>query len=125
MPVIVIQPVPDKNILIITPQGPLEEKNFETIAREVELAVSAHGKLDGLMIIIESFPGWKNFAAVAAHLKFVSSHHRQIERIAVVTSSKLLRNVPALARHFVHPEIRPFDFQQRELALSWLEAGRL
>ncbi|MBD9373061.1 STAS/SEC14 domain-containing protein [Rhizobium sp. ARZ01] len=125
MPVIVIKPVPDKNILIITPQGPLEQANFETIASEVELAVRSHGKLAGLMLIIERFPGWKSFGAVAAHLKFVSNHHRQIERIAVVTSSKLLRIVPGLARYFVHPEIRPFDFQQQALALAWLETGRL
>lgn len=77
------------------------------------------------MLILQHFPGWKSFGAVAAHLKFVSNHHRQIERIAVVASSKLVRIVPALASYFVHPEIRAFDFQQQALALSWLETGRL
>ncbi|WP_203423346.1 STAS/SEC14 domain-containing protein [Sinorhizobium sp. BG8] len=121
---IAIEPVRDENILIVTPQGPLEQANFETIAREVELAVRSHGELAGLMLVIENFPGWKSFGAVAAHLKFISSHHRQIERIAVLTSSKLLRIVPTLARYFVHPKIRTFDFQQRTMALSWLETGQ-
>ena len=120
---IVIEPLRDKNILIITPQGSLERADFEMIANEIELR--SNGKLNGLMIIIESFPGWKNFEALAAHLKFVSGHHRRIERIAVVTSSRLLRIIPGVARLFVHPEIRPFDPKQRTPALSWLETGRL
>lgn len=122
---IIIEPLRDKNILIITPHGSLEKADFETIANELELALRSNGKLNGLMINIQSFPGWKNFEALAAHLKFVSGHHRRIERIAVVTSSRLLRIIPAVARLFVHPEIRLFDHKQRAPALSWLETGRL
>ncbi|MBX5226256.1 STAS/SEC14 domain-containing protein [Rhizobium sp. NLR9b] len=121
---ILVEPVRDKNILIITPQGPLEQADFERIATEVELCLDANGKLNGLMIIIESFPGWKSFEAMAAHLKFVSGHHRQIERLAVVTRSRFLRIIPAVARYFVHPEVRLFDIGQRAPALSWLETGR-
>lgn len=124
MTMIVVEPLRDKNILIITPHGSLERADFATIANGVELVLRSDGKLNGLMISIESFPGWNNFGALAAHLKFVSGHHRQIERIAVVTGSRLLRLIPAIAHYFVHPEIRSFDFGQRAAALSWLEAGR-
>ncbi|MDR6757869.1 hypothetical protein J2Y48_003166 [Mycoplana sp. BE70] len=103
----------------------LERTDLERIATELGLAVRSHGKLNGLMITIETFPGWKGFEALAAHLKFASNHHRLIERIAIVISNRLLRIIPAAARYFVHPEIRSFDFQQRAQVLSWLETGRL
>jgi hypothetical protein len=116
---IVVEPPRDKSILIITPRGSLEKADFETIVPR------SNGKLNGLMINIESFPGWKNFEALAAHLRFVSGHHRRIERIAVVTGPRLFRIIPAIAGLFVHPEVRLFDLKQRAPALSSLEAGRL
>ena len=117
---IFLEPLRDQNILVITPQGPLEQADFETIAKEVGSVMVSKGKVTGLMINIKSFPGWRNFSAFAAHLKFVAHHHREIERIAVVTNSRLLKIIPRLAGYFVHPEIRLFSFEQKEQALSWL-----
>lgn len=121
---ILIEPLHDKDILIITPQGRLEQADFEQIAKEVDPVIASMGKFAGLMINLRSFPGWRNYAAFAAHLKFVASHHRGIERIAVVTDSRLLKVLPQVASFFVHPVIRHFDLNQKEQALSWLETGR-
>jgi hypothetical protein len=121
---ILLEPLRDQDILVITPQGPLEQADFETIAKKVDPVIISKGKVTGLMINMKSFPGWRNYAAFAAHVKFVADHHRGIERIAVVTDSGLLKIIPRIAGYFVYPEIRVFGFKQEEQALSWLETGR-
>jgi hypothetical protein len=54
-------------------------------------------------------------------MKFVHSHHRDIERVAAVTDSDFLRIAPAIARHFLQPEIRVFPSSQEAEALAWLQ----
>jgi hypothetical protein len=53
------------------PRGPLEKEDFEQLAKEVDPFIASKGKLVGLMIHTESFPGWENFGAFVSHLKFV------------------------------------------------------
>jgi SpoIIAA-like len=113
----------DRNILIITPEGPLEKADFEQLARELGPLIASKGKLSGLMIRMKSFPGWQSPGALVSHLKFVTAHHRQIERIAVVTDSSLLKFVPRIAGLFVHPKIKQFRFGEQDRALAWLETG--
>ena len=80
----------DEGILIIRPEGSLAASDFQNIAQEIDPYIEANGKLRGLMIDAEAFPGWKDFAALLAHLQFVRDHHRNIERIAAVSDSCLL-----------------------------------
>jgi hypothetical protein len=103
----------DRNVVVITPDGPLEKADFEQLAKEVDPFIASKGKLAGLMIHTKSFPGWRNFGAFVSHIKFVVDHHRQIERIAVVTSSGFLKIMPRIADHFVQPKIKHFDFEER------------
>ena len=114
----------DRNILLITPCGPLKKDDFEQLATEIDPFIAANGKLVGLMIHTESFPGWENFGALVSHLKFVADHHRQIERIAAVTDSGFLRIVPRIASHFVEARIKRFEFCEKDRALKWLETGQ-
>ena len=116
--------LPDKNILVVTPHGPLESADFEKFKAEMDAPATSQGKMTRLMIRTRSFPGWANVRAFASHLKFVRNRHRQIERIAVVSDSRLLKVLPGLARYFVHPDIRHFDFAQGDQAAGWLETGR-
>ncbi len=114
----------DRRILIISPDGPLKSTDFEQLAKEVDPFLASKGKLAGLMIYTKAFPGWENFAALVSHLKFVANHHQQIERIAAVTDSEFLKIMPRIADHFVHAEIRHFDYEEKDQALAWLEAAR-
>src|SRR5262249_23173488 len=114
----------DRKILVITPEGPLEKADFEQFAKELDPIITSNGKINGLMFKAESFPGWRNLGALFSHLKFVFDHHRQIERIAVVSSSRLLKTMPRIASHLVHPTIRQFDLAEKDQALAWLETGR-
>ncbi|OCJ09029.1 hypothetical protein A6U87_09190 [Rhizobium sp. AC44/96] len=118
-----VETTSNNSILIITPQGPLERQDFETIGKEFDQAIVSSGKVTGLMIKMKSFPGWENFEAIATHLSFVAGHHRLIERIAVATDNSFLKLVPGLASYFVHPKIQVFDLSETEQAISWLETG--
>jgi hypothetical protein len=114
----------DRGILVITPDGPLERGDFERLASEIDPVIASKGKLAGAMVCARSFPGWRSLDAFASHLRFIAGHHRQIERIAVVTDSALLKIMPRVAELFVHPKVRHFGFDDRDRALAWLETGR-
>ena len=79
--------------------------------------------MHGLLIDAEAFPGWSDFAALLAHLRFVRDHHRKIEKVAVVSDSRFLAAAPAVASHFVQADIRHFPHAQRDDALAWLRGA--
>ncbi len=114
----------DEGILIIRPRDSLEASDFQRIAAEIDPYIEANGRLRGIMIEAQSFPGWKDFAALFAHLSFVRDHHRRIERIAAVSDGDFLAIAPKIASHFVQAEIAHFAYSQREEALTWLRGGR-
>jgi hypothetical protein len=114
----------DRSILIVSPSGPLEKADFEHLAKEVGPLIASKGKLVGLMIYTETFPGWESFGALVSHLKFVADHHQRIERIAAVTDSGILKVMPRIADHFVQAQVRCFEFGEKARALAWLEAGK-
>ena len=111
-----------EGILVLRPEGSLEASDFQKITQEVDPYIEANGKLHGVMLDAEAFPGWKDFAALVAHLKFVKDHHRKIEKIAAVSDSSFLSIAPKIASHFVQADIRHFSRSQKEEALAWLKA---
>lgn len=110
----------EEGILILSPKGRLEASDFEKLAQEVDPYIEANGRLHGIMIDAESFPGWQDFAALVAHLRFVRDHHRKIEKVAVVSDSTFLTVAPVIASHFVQADLRHFSHSQRDEALAWL-----
>ncbi|GMW06881.1 MAG: STAS/SEC14 domain-containing protein [Gammaproteobacteria bacterium] len=107
-------------ILHLRPSTALETADFEALAKAVDPYIEAHGRLAGLLIEMPSFPGWDSFGAFAAHLRFVRDHHRQIRRVALVTSSAVGDVAEKLASHFVAAEIRHFPAGQRANAERWI-----
>ena len=110
----------DEGILLVRPQGPIQVGDFESVARVVDPFIEEKGKLRGVMIEAQSFPGWDTFAALLSHLRFVRDHHRLISKIAAVSDSTVLSIVPQLAKHFVKAEVRHFNANDRDAALAWL-----
>jgi len=72
----------DEGILVLHPEGPLEAADFISITSQVDTYLTGHGKLYGVLIHANSFPGWKDFAAMLAHLKFLKEHIQKIEKVA-------------------------------------------
>jgi tRNA U38,U39,U40 pseudouridine synthase TruA len=110
-----------EGILIIRPKGALEASDFQRITHEVDPFIDANGKLRGVMIDAESFLGWKDFAALIAHLRFVKEHHRKIEKVAAVSDSSFLAIAPKIASHFVQADVRHFAHAQMGEALDWIQ----
>lgn len=109
-----------EGILVLHPQGRLEAADFDKLAQEIDPYIETNGKLNGLMVDAESFPGWKDFAAMIAHFKFIRDHHRKIPKVAVVSDGTFLSVAPRFAAHFVQADIRHFSHVERDQALAWL-----
>ena len=62
-----------EGILILEPEAPLEADDFARLAQEIDPYIEASGKLHGVMIDAESFPGWRDFAGLIGHLTFVKN----------------------------------------------------
>ncbi|MEO8779398.1 MAG: STAS/SEC14 domain-containing protein [Rhodanobacter sp.] len=111
-----------EGVLILEPVAPLEAADFDNLIRATDPYIAQHGKLSGLMIHAQAFPGWANLDAFLAHMHFVKSHYRRIGRLALVTDSKLLEDLPKIVGHLVHVQVKHFSESEYEAALSWLES---
>jgi hypothetical protein len=111
-----------EGILILEPAGPLEIADFENLAHEIDPYITEHGKLSGVMIHAKAFPGWANFEAASAHIRFIERHHQNIQRLAVVSDNSLFRELPKIATSVVHIEIRHFPESAYEDAMNWLRS---
>ena len=58
-----------------------------------------------------------------AHMHFVRDHHKEVERIAIVTDSPLAGMAEWLGKHFTSAEVRHFPFSNELQAMDWLEAA--
>lgn len=112
----------EKGILIVTPEGALKPEDFAEIAKEVDPYIEQKGKLHGLMIYTESFPGWESFAGMVSHFKFIRDHHKNIEKIAAVTDSSIMSIMPKIGNHFLKAEVKHFDYKDKEAAMAWLKS---
>ena len=110
----------EKGILILEPHGELEAEDFRRVAAEIDPYLEQAGYLAGVVIVAEEFPGWDDFAALAAHFRFVREHQRRVHRLAVVTDSRFLSALPRIAGAFVDAEVRRFAMNERDAALSWV-----
>jgi tRNA U38,U39,U40 pseudouridine synthase TruA len=110
----------DEGILILHPEGPLEAEDFTTLATQVDTYLEGHGMLRGVLIHAKSFPGWKDFGALIAHLKFLKNHIRRIKKVAVVADGAIANIMPQIANHFIHAQVRHFDPMSEGAAWDWL-----
>ena len=112
----------DQGVLMITPEGALQQSDFKVLGLLVDPYVEEKGELSGLMIYTESFPHWENFKALIAHIKFAKNHEQHVRKIAAVTDSKFLSIVPSIVSHFIHAEVKHFDYADKAGALAWLKS---
>jgi hypothetical protein len=111
-----------EGMLIVKPHAPLAKEDFSALSASVNAYLAVHATLRGVLIQAETFPGWADFAGFSAHLHFVGEHHRQVERVAIVTDSKIAPLAEALANHFSAATVKHFPFADAAQALEWLEA---
>lgn len=113
-----------EGVLVLRPERPLEVTDFVAITGQVDTYLEGHGKLHGVLIHAKSFPGWNDFAALIAHLKFLRAHLHRIEKVAVVADGALANVLPNFANHFIHAQVQHFEFPREKDAWDWLiQAG--
>ena len=69
----------------------------------------------------EHFPGWDSFGTMIQHVQFVRREGGQLAKIAIATDSDFLSIMPKIVDHFVHAEVRHFDYHDQKPALTWLQ----
>lgn len=109
-------------IAILEPDGVLSESDFVSVAGIIDPYLKKSGKLNGIIIHVESFPGWDSFSALSSHLKFVNDHHKKISHIAFVSDSPIVKAAEQIAGHFVNAEMKSFPFNELENAINWILA---
>lgn len=112
----------DAGIVTVTPSAPLNEGDFTLLASEVDPYIEKEGKLNGLIIQIESFPGWEDFAGLLSHLQFVREHHKNIEKVAAVSDGKIVSIMPRIVDHFVNAKVKYFPYESLDEAIFWVQS---
>ncbi len=107
-------------IVTLSPDSALSEGDFKKASAAIDPYIEEAGKLQGLIIYTQSFPGWKSFGAFLGHLHFVREHHKQILRVALMTDSAVANLGEKLASHFISAEIKHFQFSRMEEAKHWI-----
>ena len=114
-----------EGILVLKPNAPLRKEDFDGLGAAVDAYLSDHAGLRGVLIRAKEFPGWENFGGFTAHMRFVRDHHKQIERVAIVTDSPLGGIAEVLGKLFLSAEVLYFRFSYSSKSLTWLESARV
>ena len=107
-------------VLTVRPEGKLETRDFQALSEAIDPFIEEKGKLNGVIIVTERFPGWEDFDGMIEHMRFVRNHHRKIAKVAIVTDSKIADVAELLGKHFVKASIKHFPFNDLESAKSWM-----
>jgi SpoIIAA-like len=107
-------------IAILRPEGALSEVDFDKAAGVIDPYIETHGKLKGLIICTQTFPGWKSFGSLVKHFKFVKNHHSKLSHVALVTDSELGDLAEKIAGHFISAKIKHFPYNQFSKAQNWI-----
>ena len=109
----------NSGVLTVRPEGKLETQDFLTLSKVADPFIEERGRLNGIIIVTERFPGWEDFKGMIEHIKFVRNHHRNIAKVAIVTDSKIADVAESLGKHFVKASIKHFSFKDHESARRW------
>ena len=107
-------------LAIIEPEGKLTDTDFISAVNIIDPFINDTGKLHGLMIASEGFPGWQDFSAFISHLFFVKEHHKKISSIALVSDMPLANMAEHLVNHFISANIKAFKYHEFANAKQWL-----
>lgn len=111
----------DDGILVIEPETSLHTSDFDMLSNIVDPYIRENGKLNGLIIHTESFPGWQDFASMLTHIKFVKHHHALINKVAAVADDGIIAILPAIADRFVKADVRHFGADDLDNAIEWIK----
>lgn len=106
--------------LILEPKGPLNKGDIEALGERFGARTAATGRPPNLVIHAGGFPAWTDLQALLLHLRFIRTHHRQVQKVAIVSDSRALDIAPRIARLVVAAEVRHFADRDLDAALAWV-----
>lgn len=115
----------EKALAILKPESALSKEDFEKVAKTLDPFIEKSGKLNGILIAVQDFPGWDSFSAFVSHIKFVKAHQKHVKSVAFVTDSSLGSVAEHVANHFVSAKIKAFPFSDFDEAEKWIETEAL
>jgi hypothetical protein len=115
--------LPEAGVIVVDVKEALRAQDFDALTATADTFIHAQGRLNGLVLHAEHFPGWENLASLLKHVRFVRDHHAKIERIALVTDAKAATFMPRIAEHFVKAELKHFPYASLEDAIAWAHRG--
>ena len=110
----------ESKIVTLQPHGSLKKEDFDNAVKIIDPFIKTNGKLNGIIIYTESFPGWEDFAAFNRHLVFIKNHHKEIKKLAFVTNSMVGDFGEMVSSHFVDAAVKNFDYENLEEAKAWI-----
>jgi len=108
------------HVAVLEVDGPFSERDFRSAATKVDLTVSEVGKLNGIVIRANTFPGWESVAAVISHLQSMKDQQQKVPRVALVTATIAAHLAEIFSTHFVNAETRIFPYHDVEKAKRWI-----
>lgn len=108
------------NLIEITIKDTLEADDFRKLGEKADKLINEYGSIR-VLINAEDFNGWENTDAAEKHFSFVKAHHAKVERLAIIAGHMWQHWIAAMARVFMHPEVKVFDKTQLEDARNWLK----
>lgn len=107
----------EEGFATIQVSGKLEHRDYERLMPELEALVK-QGKAR-VLLDIQDFKGFTP-AALIDELKFDVRHHKDFERIAVVSESNLQELGVRMVRPFLSGRVKIFDKTERAAAEQWI-----
>ena len=105
---------------VLEPHGALSKEDFDKAAAVIDPFIEETGRLNGIIIYTESFPGWENFAGLSEHIVFIKNHHQKIKRLAFVTDMKVIDYTKTIAAPFIEAQIKIFPYSEFDEARAWI-----
>jgi len=110
-----------ENIAIITPDGGLTSDEISELSKKVNDYINETDQVPNLVLYTKSVPYWANFNALKKHLGFVRDHHHLVQKVAIVSDSKLLWLARSIVEHFVVAKVRRFNEDSIDDAIAWAQ----
>lgn len=113
-----ITPDEGRRLLLLEPEGPLEQADFAALDAAFDRLAGGEGRIS-LAIHAPAFPGWTDFATFFAHADFIRRHEPRVEKLAVVSDARALELLPRIADRLLGAEVRRFPAADLAAALAW------
>lgn len=110
----------DSKLIEISVKDTLESEDFCKLGEIADNLIKKHGNVR-VIVDASNFNGWANIDAAEKHFGFVKDHHQKVERLAIIVGHMWQHWVVAMARVFLHPDVKLFDKGQVKEARQWIK----